>query len=674
MRLEIGTEEKAQIQGGMIGLFFEDINYAADGGLYAEMLENRSFECRKALGDACDYRTEYDGGYAWSVYPVDAAARARCVTGSPHSEENPHYMRLETTAAGEGIQNKAYDGIFLRKGTEYRLTFWARCVNFRGNFEATVEKDGVRCARAEIPAAEGQEETYNHFRRYEAVLRAEADTERAAFVLCLSEAGTVEFDFVSLFPGDAVAGIFRRDLFDMLKELHPGFLRFPGGCIVEGNTLDNRYRFKDSLKPAWARKNNWNRWAVHGNNKENGYESVYSHYNQTLGLGYYEYFLLCELLGARPLPVLNVGFACQYQSDEMVETGSEAFREFLQDALDLIEFANGGADTRWGAVRARMGHAQPFGLTLLGVGNEQWQTEKADFFERYEIFEKTIHEAAPQIRLIGSAGPDVTSERYTQAWEFYHAHREQKNFVYAVDEHYYVKPGWLYAHTDFYDDYPREVKVFSGEYAAHPRSGFNLPEANTLEGALAEAAFLTGVERNADVVWLASYAPLFARLGYAQWSPDMIWFDGASCYGSPSYYVQKMYACNMGDVVLDMHGTDRAAGEAGLYCCASLDKKSGEIIVKIVNSTEKEQCVELAFAGGEAAGTGASVKGHAPAGEHAPASCAVRALILTGPEPDACNSIRQPQKIAPCRREYTNLDEIALPPLSFAVLRVGRQR
>ncbi|MBD5460313.1 MAG: alpha-L-arabinofuranosidase [Lachnospiraceae bacterium] len=656
MRLEIGKEEKAQIQNGMIGLFFEDINYAADGGLYAEMLENRSFAFLKASGDSCDYQTEYDGGYAWEVYPAGAGLKAHCVSGSPHSEENPYYMRLETRAAGEGIQNKAYDGVYLKKDMEYKLTFWARCVRFQGCFDAFVEKDGVRCAQASISAAEGQEETYNHFRRYEAVLRAWQDAEQAAFVLCLSEAGVVEFDFISLFPGDAVAGIFRRDLFDMLKELHPGFLRFPGGCIVEGNTLANRYRFKDSLKPVWARKNNWNRWAVHGNNRENGYESVYSHYNQTLGMGYYEYFLLCELLGARPLPVLNVGFACQYQSDEMVGIESGAFREFVQDALDLIEFANGGADTRWGAVRAQMGHEEPFGLTLLGIGNEQWQTEKADFFERYEIFEKAVHEAAPQIRLIGSAGPDVTSERYTRAWEFYHSHREQENFVYAVDEHYYVKPEWLYEHVDFYDDYPREVKVFSGEYAAHPRSGFNMPEANTLEGALAEAAFLTGVERNADVVWLASYAPLFARLGYAQWSPDMIWFNGASCYGSPSYYVQKMFACNMGDVTLDLHGTDKKARETGLYCSAGLDKKSGEIIVKIVNSAEEERGIELALCGEAAVG------------------CAVRALILTGPKRDACNSMEAPEKIAPYEREYTDLNKIVLPPLSFAVLRAGREK
>lgn len=676
MKIKIGAEEKAKIQDGMIGLFFEDINYAADGGLYAEMLENRSFEFLRASGDAKDYWTEYDGSYGWSVYPTGAEneVKANCVTGSPHSGENPHYMRLRTAQAGEGIQNKAYDGIYLKKGMDYKLVFWARCVKFAGAFEIFVEKDGVNYARTKIQASEGREETYNHFRRYEAVLRAEESVEKAAFVLCLSEPGTVELDFVSLIPGDAVGGIFRKDLFQMLKELKPGFLRFPGGCIVEGNTLENRYRFKDSLKPVWARRNNWNRWAVHGNNEENHYESVYSHYNQTLGLGYYEYFLLCEMIGAKPLPVLNVGFACQYQSDEMVSIDSPEFQEFLQDALDLIEFANGDEHTPWGAVRTRMGHREPFGLTLLGVGNEQWQTEKADFFERYEIFEKTIHDYAPYIKLIGSAGPDVTSERYTMAWEFYHsrvgsecadrdggeygfdghASQEREDFVYAVDEHYYVKPEWLYEHTDFYDDYSRKVKVFSGEYAAHPASGFNMPEANTLEGALAEAAFLTGVERNADVVALASYAPLFARLGYAQWSPDMIWFDGASCYGSPSYYVQKMYACNMGDAVLDTCGCEKAAAAEGIYYSASLCREQNEIIIKIVNSRDGETEIQLEL----------------PEGWNREQR--VKALILSGPERGTCNSIREPENAAPVEREFESLEKIVLPALSFAVFRVKR--
>lgn len=651
MRLEIMAGEKAEIQKGMIGLFFEDINYAADGGLYAEMLENRSFEFLKATGDAGDYQTEYDGGYAWSAYPAGAGAAMRCVTGSPHSRENSHYMRLQTFDVGEGVQNKAYDGIYLKKGMEYRLTFWARCVRFEGKFTAFVEKEGTQYAKVSVEAAEGTEETYNHFRRYEAVMKAEEDVERGSFVLCLSCPGIVELDFVSLFPGDAVCGIFRRDLFDMLKDLRPGFLRFPGGCIVEGNTLENRYRFKDGLKPVWARRNNWNRWAVHGNSAENHYEGPYSHYNQTLGLGYYEYFLLCELIGARPLPVLNVGFACQYQSDEMVALDTPEFHEFLQDALDLIEFANGDESTPWGSVRAQMGHREPFGLELLGIGNEQWQTKKADFFERYEIFEETIHKYAPGIRLIGSAGPDVTSERYRCAWEFYHTHKDQGNFVYAVDEHYYVKPEWLYEHTDFYDEYSRAVKVFSGEYAAHPASGFNMPQANTLEGALAEAAFLTGVERNADVVFLASYAPLFARLGYTQWSPDMIWFDGKACYGSPSYYVQKMYACNTGDVVLDACFTEK---EEGIYYSASLLRETGEIILKLINSGERERLLELELPGGWSKGGG------------------LRATLLAGEEKDAYNSIEEPVRIAPIEREFTGAESILLPPLSFTVLRIDK--
>ncbi len=653
MEIRIGSAEKAEIQEGMIGLFFEDINYAADGGLYAEMLENRSFEFVKATGDARDYQVAYDGGYAWGTYPVGAGAEARCVMGSPLSEENPHYMRLRTAKPGEGIRNKAYEGIYLKKGMEYKLLFWARCVKFQGDFDVFVEKDGKRFAEARVPAAGGTEETYNHFRRFETLLKAEEDTERADFVLCLSEPGVVEIDFISLMPCDAVAGIFRRDLFEMLRDMHPGFMRFPGGCIVEGNTLANRYRYKDSLKPAWARRNNWNRWAVHGTDSENGYESVYSHYNQTLGMGYYEYFLLCELIGAKPLPVLNVGFACQYQSDEMVSRDSAAFREFLQDALDLIEFANGAADTPWGAVRAEMGHPKPFGLTMVGIGNEQWQTEKADFFERYEMFEKTIHEHAPYIRLIGSAGPNVSSGEYRMAWEFYHAHEDRPDFAYAVDEHYYVPPKWLYEHVDFYDEYPRKVKVFSGEYAAHPSSGFNNPKANTLDGALAEAAFLTGVERNADVVVLASYAPLFARVGYAQWSPDLIWFDGAGCYGSPSYYVQKMYACNMGDVELDTCGGEREAWKEGIYYCAGLARERDEIIVKIVNSKEEARSVDLALP------------------ERWKDSCKIQAQILTGESRDSYNSLGEPEKIMPMEKAFMSLKGIELPPLSFTVLRLG---
>lgn len=663
MKLKLTKTQGVPIQKGMIGLFFEDINYAADGGLYAEMLENRSFEFMDGTGKSKDYYLVYDGAYAWTQYVNAENIQAENeeepkvfmlpVTGSPHTAENPHYMRVQTTAPMCGLQNKAYEGIFLKKDMAYHITFWARCVDFAGDFVVRVEKEGVIFAEGRIGAAMGTEETCNFFRKYELTITASGAVKAADFVLCLDSPGIVEFDYISMFPADAVEGIFRKDLFEKLQDLKPGFIRFPGGCVVEGSSLENRYCYKDSLKAPWARNHNWNRWAFHGNKEENHYKSRYSHYNQTLGLGYYEYFLLCELIGAKALPVLSVGFACQYQSREQVPIDSPEFEEYLQDALDLIEFANGGTDTKWGAVRAQMGHEAPFGLEMIGIGNEQWQTERADFFERYLLFEQRIHEYAPDIKLIGSAGPDITSEKYTRAWEFYHAHKQQQDFVYAVDEHYYVKPQWLLEHTDFYDNYSRDIKVFAGEYAAHPSKGMNNPGANTLEGALAEAAFLTGVERNADVVVLASYAPLFARLGFTQWSPDMIWFDAETSYGSPSYYVQQMYAGNMGDVTLELQGQEKEAVKQGVYIAASgyLPGSEAEdtVLLKAINTNSHPVELELETT-------------WQPAG--------INATILTGPEPEKGNTITEPENVKPYEQTFTPGEKIVLEANAFYVFRI----
>lgn len=652
MELQIRAEKGVSIQPDMIGLFFEDINYAADGGLYAEMLENRSFEFLEAFGDARDYYTTFDGHYGWSAYPEESAAKTKVVMGSPLTEENPHYMRMETSAANAGIRNQAFDGIYLKKDQTYKIRFWVRNVKYDGDFLIKIEKDGVTYAEKTVNSESHTDETYNFYKYYETTLTAAADAEKAEFIFALTTPGTVELDFISMLPTDAVEGIFRRDLYEKLAELKPGFLRFPGGCIVEGNTLNNRYRYKDSLKPDWARRNNWNRWAVHGNNKENDWHGPYSHYNQTLGLGYYEYFLLCEKIGAKAIPVMNVGFACQYQSAEILSMEDPAWQEFVQDALDLIEFANGDVTTTWGKVRADMGHEAPFGLTMLGIGNEQWQTERADFFERYVKFEAAIHAKHPEIKLIGSAGPDITSERYEAAWKFYNEHKNMENFVYAVDEHYYVKPQWLFDHVDFYDEYDRTIKVFSGEYAAHPTSGMNMPEANTLEGALAEAAFLTGVERNADMVVLASYAPLFAKLGYAQWSPDMIWFDGKSCYGSPSYYVQKMYGNAVGDYTLAA-GDYKAAWQEKMYYSLSYEKKEQDIIIKIVNANEEKKALKLL-----------------PEDVWKVLDGTWRAQLLTGPGREAGNSIESPENVAIYEAQGSICEELVLPPLSFGVIRV----
>ncbi|MBO5096996.1 MAG: carbohydrate binding domain-containing protein [Agathobacter sp.] len=652
MEIKISNQKGVEIRQDMIGLFFEDINYAADGGLYAEMLENREFEFLEAFGDARDYYVKYDGEYGWSAYPNAEAVQMQAVMGSPHTEGNPHYMRIVAKEAGAGICNQAYEGICLEKGMNYHVYFWARPVKVDGAFIVKVEKEGKVFAQTKIQSAEGTEETYNFFKRYDLTFVAEEDVEKAQFIFALENPGTVELDFISMMPESAVEGVFRKDLYEKLADLKPGFLRFPGGCIVEGNTLDNRYRYKDSLKPVWERNNNWNRWAVHCNNEKNNWRGPYSHYNQSLGLGYYEYFLLCEKIGAKAIPVMNVGFACQYQSEEMVAIGSPKWQEFVQDALDLIEFANGDVNTNWGSVRAKMGHPDSFHLSMLGIGNEQWQTQKADFFERYVLFEKEIHEKYPEIKLIGSAGPDITSERYEMAWKFYNEHKNQENFVYAVDEHYYVKPQWLYDHVDFYDEYDRTIKVFSGEYAAHPTDGMNMPHANTLEGALSEAAFLTGVERNADVVVLASYAPLFARVGYAQWSPDMIWFDGKNSYGTPSYFVQKMYGNNIGDVTLVTDEEVKEAWKEHLYYALSYKEENKEAIIKIVNANETEQNITWNLTEWELL------------------SECYKAELLSGPELDASNSIAEPDKVGLQVVEGRVAEGILLPANSFAVVRI----
>ncbi|MBQ8278994.1 MAG: carbohydrate binding domain-containing protein [Roseburia sp.] len=654
MKLCIPNEKGVRIQDDMIGLFFEDINYAADGGLYAEMIENRSFEFYDCSGTVGDYYVKHDCGYGW--YPLrDASCRMDYVMGSPVDRRNPHYLRFTAKEAGAGFWNKAYDGIALEKGKAYKISFYARMASYKGDLKVLVQKADKIYAKAQINCIHAPEKTWQKWNRYETVVTATEDVRGGQFTILLDQPGAVEFDFISMMPADAVAGVFRKDLFELLKGLHPGFLRFPGGCIIEGNTLENRYRWKESVGAPEGRKANFNRWALHETKEENNWQNPYSHYNQTLGLGYYEYFLLCELIGAKAIPVLNVGLACQYQSYELVEMDEPEFQEFLQDALDLIEFANGPADSRWGSVRAQMGHPESFHLQMLGIGNEQWQTDKVDFFARYKAFEACIHEKYPEIRLIGSAGPDITSERYDMAWDFYKKEVPAKeNFCYAVDEHYYVEPDWFYEHTDFYDEYPRDVKVFSGEYAAHPTNGMNKDYANTLGGALAEAAFLTGVERNADVVVLASYAPLFARVGYAQWSPDMIWFDEVTAYGTPSYYVQKLYGENMGTVTVPMKGQEKELRANRIYANVSMDERTDEIIIKAVNHNDYEQTLEIE-------GDGASFDEFA------------KCSYLSGKEDDY-NNIKDPNRITVKEEELLFTGALTLPANSFVVARLRKRK
>lgn len=582
--LKIEGTRGAKINKGMFGVFYEDINYCCDGGISAEQLENAAFEFVEALGYKDNYSTKYDGLYGWIAYPTNAdGAKLDIERVNPVSKNAPHYLVFEPGVEQNAFANKAYDGVYLREGMSYHVSAYLRSDSYTGGVRVKIGSQ--ECALTEKVTSEWKKYevsfTASKMQRHELfVVELEAEKIKAGDTICA--------DFFSLVADDAVCGVFRRDIVELLKSMKPGFMRFPGGCIVEGNKLSNSYRWKNTVGSREERIRNWNRWAVHGNEEKPFAAGKFSHYNQSYDIGYYEYFLLCEYIGAKPLPVQNVGMACQYQSTQMVSPDSNDFMEYVQDVLDLIEFANGDVNTRWGSLRTEMGHPASFNLEMIGIGNEQWETENSRFFERYSRFEKAVHEKYPEIKLIGSAGPDVKSDYYKAAWAFYRSHGAdnahggsgENNFVYAVDEHYYCPPRWFIDNDDFYDNYPRNVKVFAGEYAAHIEGETEDGSRNTLGAALAEAAFLTGVERNADVVALASYAPLFARVGYEQWSPDLIWFDDATCFGTPSFYVQAMYSHDMGGYVVK----SRFDGEREkIYQTVSYDEETHELIIKLVN-------------------------------------------------------------------------------------------
>ncbi len=605
-----------QISKGMFGLFFEDINYGLDGGLNAEMLENRAFEFVEGHGYKDHYYQKGAYLYGWNAYPNEGGAKLTVLDIEPLNEINPHYMCLRTVSENAGFTNKAYDGIYMKAGVPTHISFYAKTVGQSSVCIKLFDTDGKEICSSKNLTVTGADWT-----KYECDIVSETPVEKAVFTVVASEPSVICFDQFRMIPDDAVLGLFRKDLAELLKDIHPGFMRFPGGCIIEGNELTNRYQWKKSVGPSEERKSNWNRWAVHGNDDGKKDIGNYPYYNQTLGIGYFEYFLLCEYLGCEPLPVMNVGLACQYQSSELVYSDSPEFNVFVQDALDLIEFANGDVSTKWGAVRAKMGHPAPFNMKFIGIGNEQWETDKVDFFHRYEAFEKAIHEKYPEIKCCGSAGPDVTSEHYRDAWDHFAPRmKADPNYSVAVDEHYYVSDKWMYENVHMYDNYEKHRKVFAGEYACHINGDRKPEERNSFGAALAEAAFMTGLERNADVVLMASYAPLFARLGYAQWHPDLIWFDGKTAYGSPSYYVQKMYSVFTGTEVIE---ADFSAYENDkVYIAASKDNE--KIYIKVINAGDKDVTVDILAVTDKKSDE----------------------VYLMEGDVDDCNSIKEPQKVS----------------------------
>lgn len=558
----------AKVQPTMYGIFFEDINYAADGGLYGELVKNRSFEFPDAL-------------MGWKAF-----GKFEVKNDGPF-ERCPHYVVLGYSGhndAATGLQNEGYFGIGIEKGEDYRFSVWAKAVSGDATVEVSLVDENTMEEHQEFATAE-LKVSGNEWKKYELVLKPTKTVQKANLRLLLKGKNSVALEHVSLFPKhtfkDRDNGM-RRDLAQALYDLHPGVFRFPGGCIVEGSSLEQRYQWKNSIGPVENRPLNGNRWLSTFNYR------LFPDYYQSYGLGFYEYFLLSEDIGAEPLPVLNVGMACQYQNwnNPKAHVPVDSLQPYIQDCLDLIEFANGDVNTTWGKKRAEMGHPAPFNLKFLAVGNEQWDNL---YYERLRPFVKAIKAKYPNIKLIGTSGPDSEGEMFDKGWK---AMKELKADL--VDEHFYRDEHWFLSHGLRYEGYDRKgPKVFAGEYACHGKG----KKWNHFETSLYEAAFMTDLERNADVVDMATYAPLFAHVDGWQWRPDMIWYDNTRMFKTVSYYVQQMYACNKGTNVLPLTMNGKAVagqeGQDGLFASAVVDKQKGEVIVKVANTSDKTQEVTL---------------------------------------------------------------------------------
>jgi alpha-N-arabinofuranosidase len=574
----------AEVASTMWGIFFEDINFGADGGIYAEMVKNRSFEFYTPL-------------MGWKSYPVIPKEGSVLVMNRKEAaSSNPRFLRVTKAGAADTLRltNEGFRGMGIKKGLRYDFSMLYRlpAAGLRLRLELVRENGAVIGSTVLTPeATPGQE-----WKKAALSFNATDTAMRGKLHIWFEGSGVIDMDIVSLFPGDTWKGRpggMRADMIQLLADMKPGFIRFPGGCIVEGHDLSVRYQWKKTLGPIEQRQLIVNRW---------NYEFAHRpapDYFQTFGLGFYEYFQLAEDIGASPLPILNCGMACQFNTAEVVAL--DELDPYVQDALDLIEFANGDVSTQWGKVRADMGHPAPFHLKMMGIGNENWGPQ---YIERLKIFTKAIRERYPDIRLVNSSGTDPNGDRYD------YLNKELRDMhADIIDEHYYRRPEWFLQNARRYDSFPRNgPKIFAGEYAAQSDKTVSISNRNNWQAALSEAAFMTGLERNADVVAMASYAPLFAHADGWQWTPDLIWVDNIQVNGTPNYYVQKLFSLNKGTHVVPALRDNKAlAGEDGLYASAVIDKAAGELIVKVVNASATPQSLQLHIEGARKLGKKATL-------------------------------------------------------------------
>ena len=634
--LDINTKKAgAKIQDTMYGLFFEDINYAADGGLYGELVKNRSFEFPQSF-------------MGWQVF-----GDVKLKDDGPF-ERCPHYVVLGAPNHKErrtGIQNEGYFGIGVVKGEDYRFSVWAKAPKGKATIRVQLI-DQYSMGEHQEFVEQTLDVTSAEWKKYEIVLKSPETQKKANLRIFLKGENPVCLEHVSLFPVNTFKNRengLRRDVAQALADVKPGLLRFPGGCIVEGTDLETRYQWKNTIGPVENRPLNQNRW-------EHTFDyRYYPDYYQSYGLGFFEFFQFSEDIGAEPLPVLNVGMACQFQNwnKECAHVPMDQLDPYIQDCLDLIEFANGDVNTTWGKKRAEMGHPEPFNMKYIGVGNEQWDTL---YYKRLTPFVKAIRAKYPNIKIVGTSGPDSEGKMFELGWQ-----DMKKQKADLVDEHFYRPESWFLNSGLRYENYDRKgPKVFAGEYACHGKG----KKWNHYEASILEAAFMTDMERNADVVYMTAYAPLLAHVDGWQWRPDLVWFDNTEMFKTVSYYVQQMYAKNKGTNVLKltMDGKPVAGqeGQNGLFASAVLDANANTVIVKVINTGKTAQNISLNLIG---------LKGEKTA----------KTITLNHNGMDDENSIENPNKIAPVNgsvkceagKKNTVLNDV-IQPMTFRLYTIEK--
>lgn len=564
-----------KISPDLFGIFFEDINYAADGGLYAELVQNRSFEYNPTE------RKEWNPFSCWEyITPGYSYGSISVETTSPINANNPHYIVLNAEHIGKedkyvgpsgvGIKNTGFAGIVVRVGEQYNFSLFAKQLS---GTPVTL-KVSLQNTKGEILAENSISTSSGNWQKYTASLTANKSFDTASLVILAVTPGKFALDVLSLFPKKTFKNRpngLRADLAQLLAGMKPAFIRFPGGCLVHGDGLGNMYRWKNTIGPVEERVEQKNIWGYH----------------QTAGLGYYEYFQFCEDIGAKPLPVLPAAVSCQNSGGtwRVGGTGQKALpidemQEYIQEVLDLVEWANGPVSSVWGAKRAAAGHEAPFNLQYIGIGNEDKITP--EFEQRFKMIFDAVKAKHPDITIIGTSGPFHSGEDFDKGWKL----ANELN-VPVVDEHFYVEPDWLIKNQFRYDSYKRNAgKVYLGEYASW---------GNKLENAIAEALFMTGLERNGDVVSMASYAPLFAKNTFTQWKTDMIFFDNSSYYLTPNYHVQKMFSANSGDYYVDKVITNNNTDSLTAGSCV-YDSKTGDIILKLANTGKEAKNIKISLA------------------------------------------------------------------------------